>query len=296
MRVVISGGTGFIGSKLIPLLQKRGDEIFVFTRDATRSRSKELNDVTFIEWTPLSSGKWQQTIDGADVVIHLAGKPVVDKRWSASVKREILQSRAVTTKLIVEGILQSENPPAVFISASGVGYYGEVSAPTDEKGIGGEGFLAEVCKEWEAPNSLLQDSNTRSVILRIGVVLGDQGALPKMQLNMRFFSGFGNDSQFLSWIHWKDACEGILYTIDNPQVVGPVNLTAPNPETMRGFTVALAKVMRRPFWIPIPEFMIRLALGEMADAVLIGQNAIPKKLLDCGYSFQYPQLEEALIN
>lgn len=294
MRIVISGGTGFIGSNLIPLLKKRGDDVVVFTRNVNRSHSKKLEGVKLVEWTPLKSGKWQNTLDGSDVVIHLAGKPVVDKRWSSSVKSEIMSSRAMTTKLIVEGILQATKPPPVFISASGVGYYGEVCESTDEQGANGKGFLAEVCKAWEHPISLLKNTKTRSVVLRIGVVLGEQGALPKMVLNMRFLSGFGNNGQFLSWIHWQDACDGILYSIDNAQVVGPVNLTAPNPVTMKRFTIALANVMHQPFWIPIPEFMIRLALGEMADAVLIGQNAIPKQLMDLGYEFHYPQIKKAL--
>ena len=293
MRIVLSGGTGFIGSKLITQLLERGDALTVLTRNVHRAK-KKIPKVSLVEWNPKQPGAWQNCIDGADALIHLAGKPILENRWNTKVKKEITESRCISTQLLVDAVLQSKVPPRVFLSASGVGFYGEARHPTDESGAVGQSYLAQVCKDWEKPLELLDESLTRTVAMRIGIVLGDEGALPKMRLNMRFFSGFGNAEQFLSWIHWRDVCQIIVFALENDAVSGPLNVTGPKPVTMRQSTMALAKAMDKTFLLPIPDFAIRLALGEMADAVLTGQNAIPKKLTSLGYRFAYPTIDAAL--
>ena len=293
MKIVLSGGTGFIGSKLIPFLIEKENELILLTRNAERAQ-QQFPNLRVVAWTPKEAGQWQRCIDGADAVIHLAGKGILDKRWNRQVKKEIVESRVLSTQLLVEAILQSTSPPSVFLSASGVGIYGEVTSPTTENNPVGDGFLASVCRDWEQPLESLHSSSTRAAAMRIGVVLGEAGALPKMKLNMRLLSGFGDDTQFLSWIHWLDVCQVIWFALHTDTVSGPLNVTAPIPVTMKQSTVALAKAMGKSFWLPIPKPAIRLALGEMADAVLIGQNAVPGKLNSLGYQFKYRTIEEAL--
>ncbi|MBH23431.1 MAG: TIGR01777 family protein [Myxococcales bacterium] len=297
MRIVVTGGTGFIGQHLVQLLLERGDEVVVLTRSASRSRGQVPARVELVEWTPKAPGPWQTTLDGADAVIHLAGKPVIDDAWSDSVRREIMDSRVITTRLLVEGIQAAAKPPAVMLSGSAVGYYGDARRPVTEESPPGDGFLAEVCEAWEVAARPLKDSATRLVTLRIGIVLGtESGALPQMTRAFKFFAGGypGSGEQHLPWIHWEDACGMMLWALENAEVTGPLNLTAPSPPTIKAFTQTLGEVMGRPSWIPVPGALMRAVAGERAAAVLEGQNAPPKKALELGYAFIHPELKGAL--
>ncbi|MEL6179169.1 MAG: TIGR01777 family oxidoreductase, partial [Myxococcota bacterium] len=230
-------------------------------------------------------------------VIHLAGKPIIDSAWSDSVRKELMDSRVLTTRRLVEGIQSAKQPPSVMISASAVGYYGDVRQPVAEDAPPGDGFLAEICVAWEAAAQPLHASATRLVTARIGIVLGtESGALPKMVTAFKLFAGGypGSGEQHLPWIHWEDACGMMLWALDQSDVEGPLNVTAPDPPTIKAFTKTLGRVMRRPSWVPVPGMLMRAVAGERATALLEGQNAIPHKALNMGYTFTRPRLEGAL--
>lgn len=299
MRIAITGATGFIGSHLTQRLLQRGDTITAFTRNASRARAQMPEGVELVEWTPQQAGPWQESLVGQDAVVHLAGKPVIDGRWTDSVKRELMASRVDSTRLIVEAIggAPPESRPSVFVCASAVGYYGDRRDPVTEDAGPGDNYLSEICVAWEEGAAAVEAHDVRRVSLRIGVVLGEQGgALEKMLLSFKLFAGghIGSGDQHMPWIHLDDTVGIILHAIDNADVRGPINTTAPNPPTMRDFSKAIGRAMGRPSWLPVPSFALKIAMGEASSALLTGQNTIPQKALDTGYTFQHPKLDEAL--
>jgi len=237
-------------------------------------------------------------IEGADAVVHLAGENIAGGRWTDEKKRKIRESRVRGTELIAKTVAGCENPPKVLATASAVGWYGNrYGEVMREYAAAGEGFLADVCKEWESAADLAKD-RTRVVKMRIGVILSREGgALKRMLLPFKLGVGgkLGSGDQYMSWITLDDVVVAIVHCLERDVLKGPVNLTAPNPVTNQTFTKTLGKVLVRPTILPMPGFAARLAFGEMAQELLLqGQRVIPERLQQTGFRFQHPHLEGAL--
>ena len=284
MKVIIAGGTGFLGSALAASLRLDGHHVLVMTR-----HPKAHDEVP---WTDPS------VFDGADAVVNLAGEPLDAGRWTAARKASILETRVKTTETLVKGMSSVAHPPPVFLNGSAVGVYGtHGSEALTEESPPGSDFLASVCIEWEKA-AMAAAWMTRVVLLRTGLPLDSSGgALPKLALPFRLFAGgrAGSGDQYWSWIHRDDWTRLVRWAIENTEVKGPLNLTAPSPVTNREFTAALAHALHRPAFAPAPAFAVRLAFGEMADAVILsGQRVLPAKATRNGFEFRYPDLESAL--
>ena len=304
MRIVIAGGTGFLGNPLSEVYAEEGHDVRVLTRGLPVGASRHdsgtgVPGVTRVGWRPDGqSGAWASALDGADAVINLAGEGIGDRRWTPQRKALIRDSRVIPTRTLAAGIASASYPPPVFISASGVGYYGTAGGDTKtESSPAGDDFLAHVCEEWEAEARRVKSAATRVVTIRSGVVLErGGGALPKMVTPFRFFAGgrMGSGRQFMSWIHRIDWIEMVRWIVETPGVTGPVNVTAPAPVTNREFARALGRAMRRPAVLPAPAFALKLMLGEMAEPlVLRGQRALPQCALSHGFHFRYPEIDQA---
>jgi uncharacterized protein (TIGR01777 family) len=284
MKVVVAGGTGFLGSALAASLRLDGHHVLVMTR-----HPKTHDEVP---WTDPS------VFDGADAVVNLAGEPLDAGRWTEARKASILESRIKSTETLVKGMSSVTRRPAVFLNASAVGVYGTHGPEAlTEESPPGSGFLASVCVRWEAV-AMAAAWMTRVVLLRTGLPLDKTGgALPKLALPFRLFAGgrAGSGDQYWSWIHLDDWTRLVRWAIDSPEIKGPINLTAPSPVTNREFTAALAHALHRPALAPVPAFALRLLLGEMADAVILsGQRVLPATAMRNGFEFRYPDLESAL--
>jgi uncharacterized protein len=291
MKIVIAGGSGFLGGGLVTAWSAEGHDVRVLTR-----RPREPHHVA---WDPSDPrGTWTASLNGAGAVVNLAGEGIADGRWTAARKEVILGSRVTATRALVSAIAAVEKPPAVFLSSSAIGIYGSRgNEPLTEESPAGSDFLATVCRTWEAEASAAS-AITRVVLLRTGVVLARHGgALPQMAMPFRFFAGgrVGSGRQYLSWIHLDDWIGLVRWALVTSAVSGPLNLTAPAPATNAEFTKALGRAMRRPAVMPAPALALRLAFGEMADALLLGgQRVLPAKAQESGYSFRYPNLDAAL--
>jgi len=244
------------------------------------------------------SGSWAKHVDGADAVICLAGENLSRKRWSARQKEVMRESRIGTTRSIVFAIGEAKKKPSVLVCASGAGYYGNVAeGDVTEDAPKGTGFLSDLCRDWEEEAMKAAASGVRVVTLRMGVVLGrNGGALQKMLLPFKLFAGgpLGTGRQWFPWIHLEDEVGVILHALGNSSMRGPINLAAPEPVTMAQFCKSLGKAMHRPSWAPVPGFVLKLALGEMAEMILKGQRVVPKRVSEAGYAFRYPTLGGAL--
>jgi len=274
MKVVIAGGTGFLGRALQSAFSAEGHNVTALPRGSTES------------------------VDGADALVNLAGEPIAGRRWSAAHKQRILDSRIDTTHRLVDAIRDARRPPAVFVSASAVGYYGPRGEEVVTEGTSsGHDFLATVCVQWESEARRAAD-RTRVVCVRTGLVLErDGGALPPMLPPFWFGAGgpVGSGRQYWSWIHRDDWVALVRWAIATPAIDGPLNATAPTPVTNREFARVLGRAMHRPAFMPAPAFALRLLLGEMADAlVLTGQRVVPAKAEKMGFGFTYPRLDNAL--
>jgi uncharacterized protein len=298
MKIAIAGATGFVGSRLVEQLQAQGHQIVMLTRSPQQATSR-FPQATVIGYNPLKSGEWQLAIDGCDAVINLAGEPIAEKRWTPAQKRIMLDSRKIGTEKIVEAIGQATTKPPVLINASAIGYYGtSETSKFDETSPAGTDFLAEVCTGWESAAQAATIHGTRVVVLRLGIVLGENGgALGKMLAPFSAFVGgpIGSGKQWFSWIHRDDVVKLIITALTDTQMNGVYNATAPNPVTMEGFAQTLGTVMNRPSWLPVPNFALEALLGEGAMVVLQGQQVAPTKTLAQGFEFQYPTLKTALI-
>ncbi len=292
MRALVTGGTGFVGMRACAELAARGYDVLVLTRGGKRPKTSS-EKVTFAHWTGAGGEISADAMRGTDCIVNLAGESIGNERWTEKKKAQILESRVATTRSLIEAIEKAETPPKVLISASAVGYYGpRGDERIDEEDEPGNDFLASVCKSWEAEAMRAQELGVRVVILRIGVVLGPGGALLRMIAPYKFFVGgpVGSGEQWLSWIHIDDLAGLIAFAAENQSLSGPVNATAPYPLKMREFSKVLGKALRKPSWLPVPGFALRLAFGEMADMLLTGQRVLPKKALEAGYEFLHPQL------
>lgn len=298
----ITGATGQIGRRLVADRLARGDDVWVLSRDAARA-STLLGDhprLKVIHGDPTQPGPWQAELAGFDSVVNLAGANIADRRWTAAFKNLILTSRVQSTSQLVQSIKEHSSPdrPATLINASATGYYGDRGDQAlDEQSSPGNDFLARVVVDWEQQAHQAQDLGVRVVLLRNGAVLDSEaGALKKMMLPFKLFAGgpLGNGSQYLPWIHWHDVIGLIDLALRQTELEGPVNAVAPESVRQRDFAKQLGAALHRPSWMPAPKFVMRLALGEMANALTASQCVIPAKAVRLGYAYQYPLLSGAL--
>jgi uncharacterized protein (TIGR01777 family) len=298
MRIIVTGGTGFIGRALVNELAENGHGVTVLSRNAAHTGARLPPSVACVDWNPRSAERWPEVFDGAEAVINLAGEPIADSRWTDTRKRFIRDSRVSVTRAIVEALSSHATKSCVLVSASGIGYYGASNGISIYETVGaGSGFLADLCVEWEREARRAEELGVRVVRLRLGMVLErDGGALPKMVLPFRLFLGgpIMPGSQWVSWIHRRDVIGLIQWSITNPRVSGAVNAVSPDPVTMRTFCRALGNALNRPSWLPVPEFMLRAALGELGSVMTTGQRVLPHVAAHEGYTFQYAALEPAL--
>ncbi len=299
MKIFITGATGFVGQGLTRRLTQAGHEVSAWVRDPERA-SQTLGPNVRVVATAGGATAMAAAVAEADAVVNLAGEPVIGGRWTAK-RREVLRaSRVGLTEQLVDAMIQHPRP-RVFVSASAVGYYGDTGASAvDEDSPPGTDFLAELCRDWEAAAMRAETSQTRVCVLRLGLVLGrDGGVLARMLPVFRWGLGgrLGSGEQFFPWIHYDDVMGLLLAALaEDATWWGPVNAVAPGIVQLGEFTSALGKALGRPAVLPVPAFVLRLALGEAANAVLWGQRVIPKRALAHGYAFRFPQLDAALAD
>ncbi|MEL6579133.1 MAG: TIGR01777 family oxidoreductase [Cyanobacteria bacterium J06621_12] len=302
MKIAITGATGLVGSRLVEQLNKLGHQILVFTRNPSKAQTafpaSAFANLEVVKYEPQESGAWQQSVSGCDAVINLAGQPIAE-RWSPQQKKAILDSRQLGTRKLVEAIAMAEEKPQVLVSGSAVGYYGtSETAAFDESGSPGTDFLAQVCQNWEAEAQKVTEYGVRLVILRIGIVLANGGALGKMIGPFKMFAGgpIGSGKQWFSWIHRDDLVGLIAKAVEDKNMSGVYNATAPNPVRMGKLCQTLGEVMNRPSWLPVPNFVLEIMLGDGAIVVLEGQQVLPKQTQQIGFSYKYPELKPALAD
>ena len=303
MKIVIAGGSGFLGRPLTDALVSAGHQIVILSRGSTGSPQDRGSDAhagpRSVAWNPNGElGPWAAEIDGAGAVVNLSGESIAGKRWSAAQKHRILDSRVQATRSLVAAIRGAAKAPAVFVSGSAVGYYGpRGDAIATETAPAGSDFLADVCVRWEQEAMRVSD-RTRVVCIRTGIVLEKNGgALPQMLPPFWFGAGgpVGSGRQYWPWIHRDDWIALVQWAIATPSTDGALNATAPHPVTNAAFARALGHAIHRPSFMPAPGFALRLMLGEMAVALLLsGQNAVPAKAERAGFAFRYPRVDEAL--
>ena len=290
---LITGGSGFIGSHLIPKLLKANIAVTVLTRSPAKTLSQFNQKITVIEDL--------ESLDSSanfDVVINLAGQGIADKRWSEDIIKQLFDSRLFTTRDLVKFMKRAETKPKLFISGSATGYYGlRGDEELTEEAEGDTSLSTELCADWEEEAQAAEALGIRCCYLRTGIVLGNGGALSKMLPPFKFGLGgpMGDGKQYMSWIHMDDLIGIISHIIKTPTVHGPVNGTAPNPVTNKVFATTLGKVLKRPAFIPLPAPVLKFLMGEMGEELLLaGHRAIPKKITDAGYSFIHENLDTAL--
>jgi uncharacterized protein len=305
MRILVTGGTGLVGGRIVARLRDRGDEVIVLSRSPD-AQARLPAGTQVVTGDPTLAGPWQDELSACDGVIHLAGEPIVGHRWSAEFKEKVRDSRANSTRLIAETLAKSPTKPdglaRVLVNASAIGYYGTYEDnPTEfvETDLPGHGFMPDVCVAWEAATRPAADAGVRVAIIRVGVVLTREGgALPQIAKPFRWFVGgpVASGRQWVSWIHIDDIAGLFLLALDRRDASGPINGTAPEPVTNWGFSQTVAKVLWRPCWLRVPRFAVRLAMGEMSELATRGQRVIPTRAKALGYEFKYPLLEPALRN
>ena len=289
MQIVVAGGTGFLGTALVARLRRDGHAVTVLTRHPRGAHQ--------FQWSPYGpSSDWVHVLEDADALINLAGAPIA-MRWTAAHKREMWNSRLLSTRTLVAATKSVRRGPAILINASAVGTYGDRGDEMlTEDSTAGSGFLASMGEAWEK-ETRSAPPQTRVVLLRTGIVLGkDGGALPRMALPFRFFAGgpLGSGQQYVSWIHRDDWTAMVSWALTADAVSGPLNVTAPHPVTNLQFVRTLGRVLRRPAVLPAPAFALRAVLGEMADVIVTGQQVLPAKAHAFGFEFTHPDLEGAL--
>ena len=251
-----------------------------------------------VEWSYQHPEQWKYKIENSDAVVHLAGVNLFAKRWNDEFKKSIIESRQVSTMNLADAIKSCDKKPEVFISASGIGYYGDCGETVlNENSAKGNDFLADVCEVWENESVNVEESGVRSVQIRTGIVLtAEDGALKQMLLPFKLFIGghLGNGKQWASWLHIDDIVEIYLHAIDNSSLTGSLNASSPNPMRMKEFAQTLARVLHRPSLFPVPKFILRLVVGEASEVVLASQRIDVKKLVESGYKFKFEILEDAL--
>ncbi len=291
MKVLVAGGTGFIGAPLCRALASRGHEVRVVTRRPAPAAS----GIAHVSW---DNEAWRRFLGETDAVINLAGEPIAGARWSAAHKHALRESRLSTTRRLVDAIGEQSHRPAALINASAIGYYGpRGDEPLGEETAPGGDFLARICAEWEREAVRAERLGVRVARLRIGMVLGpDGGALAKLAVPFKLWVGGhpGSGRQWVSWVHRDDVIGLIMRAIEQPALSGPVNATAPEPVTMAEFCRALGRALGRPSWAPVPALALRVIIGEMADVLVTGQRVMPSAAQRAGFAFTFPRLPDAL--
>lgn len=297
MRLVLTGGTGFIGNALRESLVQKGHEVVVFTRRSSLENQPGIR-TRFCRWNPPEGGAWERELEGMDGIVNLAGEPIVGKRWNGEQKQKIVESRIISTRALVSALKNARRKPFFLLNASAVGYYGpHGDEEVTEDSRTGNDFLSETCKAWEVEALRAEDHGLRVIRLRIGIVLEKGGgALGKMLAPFQLGLGgpLGTSRQWMSWIHRKDLIGLIHFLIEKKEARGAVNGTAPEPVRMKEFSRTLGRVLHRPAFFPVPGLVLKILLGEMSDVLLKGQRVLPKRALEWGYAFQFPRLEMAL--
>ncbi|MEI7933869.1 MAG: TIGR01777 family oxidoreductase [Chlorobiaceae bacterium] len=303
--IVITGATGVIGTELAVKLIERGDNVVVLARLPEVAARNIPGAAEYVQWdSGMEGGEWTGFINGAKAVIHLAGKPLLEGRWSEAHKNECYDSRILGTRHIVSAIAVAQEKPPVFISASAIGYYGSFSRcddtpAMDESAPEGKDFLAKICIDWEKEALAAEKSGLRTVLLRTGIVLSTKGGmLHKMLPTFRLFLGgpIGSGLQCISWIHIDDQIAAILEALDNPVYRGAINLVSPTPVSMKQFVDALGTVLDRPAQLPVPEFAVQLLMGEGGKYAVKGQHIKPGFMMAQHFPFRYTNLSDALAD
>ncbi len=305
MRVVITGGTGLIGNALSAELIANGYEVVVLSRSPGRTRQTP-DGVNIVEWDARTASGWGEWADGATAIVNLAGASLAGEgffptRWTDSRRRIIRESRLNASRAVVEAVSQAAQKPCVLIQASAVGYYGyhEDQILTEASQPGSEWAPRFAAEEWEPSTLPVESMGVRRVVVRTGVVFSTGGgALTRLLLPFRLFAGgpMGRGDQWYSWIHIRDHVRALLFLIENEKAYGVYNLTAPNPVRNMDLARTIGRIMHRPAFVPVPGFAMRLAFGEVADIVLKGQRVIPQRLLELGFTFDFPEVESALLD
>lgn len=298
MKVVVAGGTGFIGSYLCRTLINHQHDVTVLSRNPTKAMQILPKSVIVAERDGFSVDALEQTLNGKDALINLCGEPIFDARWTEPRKQLIRSSRIGTTRLFVDALSRTSHQPRTLINASGIGFYGpQHNQSVTEESPCGSGFLADLCVDWEGAARRAEEFGVRVILLRIGMVLGKTGgALSRMALPFRLFLGgpISPGTQKVSWIHQKDLSELMNWLLNKSEIFGPVNAVAPESVTMKEFCKTFGHVLDRPSWIPVPEFILNLTLGEMATLMTTGQEVRPLVAEQKGFNFSYPKLDSAL--
>ncbi|MGJ7922829.1 TIGR01777 family oxidoreductase [Neobacillus sp. LXY-4] len=296
MKIIIAGGSGFIGQKLTNILLGAGHQVVILTRQKKRAEG----NLSYVRWLVEGSNP-EHEIESADAVINLAGVSINDGRWTATHQKQIYESRMTATEELLRIVTALPEKPSVFINASAIGIYpSSVEAMYTEKSLEkANDFLGQTVTDWEHKAAGVEKLGIRAVFMRFGVVLGNEGgALPLMVLPYKLFAGgtIGSGKQWVSWVHVNDTVRAIVFALENDKLQGPVNVTAPTPKRMKEFGKTIGTVLNRPHWLPVPGFAMKWALGKKSALVLEGQYVKPEVLLENGFEFLFPSLESALAD
>ncbi len=299
-KIIITGATGLIGSKLTATLAEKYYEVIVFTRDPRKAETLVPGAADYVQWDYSNPEKWKNHFEDSYAVIHLAGASIAGKRFTESYKKKIRDSRIISTSNIVKALTDTKNKPAILLCASGINYYGDSGDKILlEDSSAGEDFLAKVCSEWEYEASQAEDIGIRTVSIRTSPVLSTKEGMLKTLLPLfKFYLGasLGSGNQWFSWIHIDDIVKTYLYALDNDSVSGPVNASSPNPVLMKEFAEQFGSVLKRPVFFKVPVFALKAAVGEAADFITASLRVIPAKLQDTGFVFDFPKLHAALTD
>jgi uncharacterized protein len=297
-KVIITGASGLIGLHLCKELIRRGNEITIFSRTPEKTRIIIPGAVEYVNWNYHEPKEWQNIVDGKNAIIHLAGANISGKRWTEKYKKEILESRIISTQNLIRAIENSSRKPECLIMSSAVGYYGNAGDEIlTETSPSGTDFLAKVCRDWENESEYVDTLGIRRVNVRTGIVLTTEGgALKRMLLPFEFFVGgpLGNGKQWFPWIHIDDIVQIYLNVLDNKSIKGPINANAPGIVSMKEFSKRLGTTLNRPSVFYVPKVILRLVIGQVTESVLASQRAVPKALLDNGFKFKYENIQAAL--
>lgn len=302
MRILVSGSTGFLGTSLIATLERKGHTIVPLVRPQTGKPNASGNRGKAVWWDPLT-GEFDaaaaEGVDAVDALVHLAGASIAGGRWNSSRKELLRASRIDATRHLIRALSKLQRPPRVIVAASAIGYYGDRGDEIlTEASASGNDFLSALCREWETETAKGAEFGARVVMLRFGIILAAHGgALPRMALPIKLGAGgrLGSGRQWMSWLTLREALGMIHFALTSTAIEGPANAVTPAAIQNAGFTRILAKTLHRPALFPAPAFALRLALGEMADSLLLAsQRVVPSKLEQCGYPFVQPELATAL--
>jgi uncharacterized protein len=296
MKIVIAGGSGFVGQKLTTILLNEGHEVIILSR----KDSKIDGNIKYVKWLQEDTTPENEIIS-ADAFVNLAGVSINEGRWTAEHRKQIYDSRMEATDELLRIISLLQKKPSVFVNASAIGIYpaSQDNVYTEESQNYANDFLGQTVTDWEKKAALAESEGTRTVFMRFGVILGiEGGALPLMVLPYKLFAGgtVGSGNQWVSWVHEEDVARAIAFAIGNKSLRGPVNVTSPFPKRMKYFGKTIGSILNRPHWIPVPSFAMKAVLGQKSSLVLEGQHVLPEKLLNSGFEFKFSTLESALQN